>query len=241
MELGKILQLFSGGKDSFLSTCKLLEEENELFLVSYDNGCGLSSENIKHGTERLINRYGKEKVKFLGIYNTSGIWREFFLPFLNLKPSEILKQYGEITFSQFNCLTCRTSMYLYSIAICNNLGINKISDGARYDQGFVIELNPMLDRFNKLLSNYNIELLLPVINMNSDWKRKNELIIHGFVPKTLEPQCLLGVPLPNNEQLSSDIINGTLSFFDKEIIEKCPKLIDNLEKVIKKERGEHLF
>lgn len=233
MESSKVLQLFSGGKDSFLSTCKLLEEDNSVSLITFENGCGLCSENVKHGVDRLIERYGNERVVFLGIYNISGIWREFFLPFFNQKPSEIIEKYGEITFSQFNCLTCRVSMYIYSIAICKNLGIRKISDGARHDQGFVIELEPMLERFKQLLHNYEIELLLPVIDMNSDWKRKNELLIHGFVPKTLEPQCLLGVPLKGGKQPDDDIIQGTLAFFDKEILDRCSNLVDKLEKVIR--------
>ena len=64
MENKRVLQLFSGGKDSFLSTCKLLEKDNVVYLVTYDNGCGLYSNNVKHGSDRLINKYGKEKVKF---------------------------------------------------------------------------------------------------------------------------------------------------------------------------------
>lgn len=232
MNSERILQLFSGGKDSFLSTCKLLEEDNKVVLVTYDNGCGLCNDNVRHGVERLISKYGTDRVQFLGIYNTSGVWREFFIPFFNLKPSEIKKKYGEITFSQFNCLTCRTSMYIYSIALCNYLEIKKISDGARYDQGFVIELDPMLERFKKLLVEYGIDLILPVIDLDSDWKRKNELLIHGFVPKTLEPQCLLGVPLVEGKRPEEDIIQGTLEFFDKEIFGKCFGLVQYVSKVI---------
>jgi hypothetical protein len=238
MESSKVLQLFSGGKDSFLSTCKLLEEDNTVFLATFENGCGLCCENVRHGVDRLTEKYGKERVVFLGIYNISGIWREFFIPFFNQKPSEILEKYGEITFSQFNCLTCRVSMYIYSMALCKNLGIRKISDGARHDQGFVIELEPMLERFKRLLNDYELELLLPVLDMNSDWKRKNELLIHGFVPKTLEPQCLLGVPLKEGKQPDDDTIQGTIAFFDKEILNRCSSLIKKLEKVIREGGSE---
>lgn len=168
----KILQMFSGGKDSFLSACKLLEKDNIVYFVTYDNGFSLNSNNVVQGVNRLSDKYGKDNVKFIGIYNTSGIWRSFFLPFLNLKPSEISEKYGEITYSQFNCLTCRLSMYLYSIVICKRLGINKVSDGARYSQGFAIELTPMLNRFKKLFMEYQIELVLPVIDLNSDWQKK---------------------------------------------------------------------
>ncbi len=227
----KVLQLFSGGKDSFLSTCKLAEQGYTVLLITYKNGCSLCIQNTKHEVERLIKKYG-EKVHFLGYYPTVGIWREFFLPFLNLKPSEIKEKYGEITYSQFNCLTCRTTMYLYSIVFCNYLGIKKISDGARPSQGFVVELPSMLERYEKLLSKYEIELLLPVQYIDSDWTVKNELLLRGIVPKTLEPQCLIGVPLPNGKKPDEDIIQGTLKFFDEEMSPKCYELLCTIEKVI---------
>lgn len=227
----KVLQLFSGGKDSFLSTCKLAEQGYNVLLITYQNGCSLCNQNTKHEAERLIKKYG-EKVHFLGCYPTVGIWREFFLPFLNLKPSEIKERYGEITYSQFNCLTCRTTMYLYSIVFCKYLNIKKISDGARPSQGFVVELPSMLERYKKLLSKYGIELLLPVQHIDSDWTIKNELLLRGIVPKTLEPRCLIGVPLPNGERPDNDIIQGTLKFFDEEMYPKCHELLCTIEKVI---------
>ncbi len=227
----KILQLFSGGKDSFLSACKLIENNNIVFLITYDNGCSLFSNNVEHGANRLITKYGEEQVKFLGVYNISGVWRNFFLPFFNLKPSDVIERYGEITYSQFNCLTCRLSMYLYSIAVCRSLGIDKVSDGARYVQKFAIETKCMLERFKRLFEKYQIELILPVINLESDWQRKNELLVREFVPKMLEPQCLLGSPLENGV-LGEEMIEAVASFYDKEIVDKCDKLIDMVERVI---------
>ncbi len=224
--------MFSGGKDSFLSSCKLLEQNNIIYLITYDNGCGLYSDNAIHGAERLINKYGEERIKFLGIYNTSGIWRNFFLQYFNLEPSEIVERYGEITYSQFNCLTCRLSMYLYSIVICERFNINKVSDGARYSQGFAVETKPVLDRFKKLFGEYHIELILPVVDLNSDWQIKNELLVRGFVPKVLEPQCLLGVPLDNGK-LTEEVIKGVISFYDKEIVDKSEDLINIIRPIIK--------
>lgn len=220
----RILHLFSGGRDSFLSSCRLLESgDNELFLATYSNGCCIGIEHARDEAIRLINKYGNNRVHFQGIYNTSGIWREFFMPIMNLKTSDILGQYGEITFSQINCLTCRISMYIYSIAICKELGISTISDGARHSQKFIIELDPMLKKFEDLLSCYGIRLVLPVVDMDSDWKRKNELLLYGFSPKTLEPQCLLGVPL--KDDIPECVIQGVLAFYEKEVFSKIPDLV----------------
>lgn len=227
----KVLVLFSGGKDSFLSSCKLIEEGYEVFLVTYENGCGLGSENVKHGAERIISRYGEDRVHFLGVYNTVSIWREFFLPFMNMTPTKILEEYGEISYSQFNCLTCRSSMYVYSIALCKILGINNICDGARYSQQFAIETKPLLSRYEEILKTFDITLLLPVVNIESNWELKNELLLRGFIPKTLESQCLLGVPL-SSDGISETEIRGIGTFFDKEITKKIPLLVQKVENML---------
>ncbi|MDR0287352.1 MAG: hypothetical protein LBI03_06590 [Clostridiales bacterium] len=224
----KTLQLFSGGKDSFLAACKLIEEDKMVYLITYENGCGAKAENAKHGADRIIERYGTDSVSFLGVRNIAGIWRHFFLPYFNMKPSEISEKYGEITISQFNCLTCRTAMYLYSIALCKRLDIYIISDGARRDQGFVIELDDMLEKFRQLLLEYDIKLLLPVYNLDSDWERKNLLLLSGFVPKTLEPQCYLGVPLIGGHKPTDDVILGTIEFYNDFVYGKCKEIIDKI-------------
>lgn len=108
----KVLQMFSGGRDSLLSVCRLVEQGKQVSLVTFNNGCMHGSQNVKMTAEHLVDRYGKLNVQFLGIYNMAGIWRNFFLPFLNLKPSEVAEKYGEVTVSQFHCLTCKAGMYV---------------------------------------------------------------------------------------------------------------------------------
>ena len=228
----RILQMFSGGRDSLLAACRLLGEGHSVSLITFDNGCMMNSENIKITADRLVKVYGETRVQVLEICKTMGIWREFFLPFLNLKPSEIAKKYGEITLSQFHCPTCRASMYVYSIAICKYFGIKTISDGARRSQGFAIELDPMIDRFKRMVNNYGLELVLPVLDLESDWERKNEILRHGIIPKVMEPQCLLGVPLPEGG-LSESTVVGAYNFFDLEILPRCDKLVRAAQSVVR--------
>jgi len=199
------LLLFSGGKDSFLSGCCLVEKEFKIHMVTFENGAGLKADNVEHGAERIVKQYGEDRAEFLGVHCTAGIWRNFFLPYFNMKPSEVIKEYGELTVSQFNCLTCRSSMYVWSIIKAKQMGIKYIADGARKDQGFVIELPGMIEKFKSFLAEYSIELLLPVWNLNSDWERKNLLLMRGFVPKTLEPQCLVGVSLPEGKAPDKEV------------------------------------
>ena len=229
----KVLLLFSGGKDSMLSTCRLVNNGYETNLVAYDNGYELAIENIANCAKRLIKVKGEEKIKYLGTFSTIGIYRSFFLPLFNMKPSEISSKYGEATISQLNCLMCRSAMYIYSIILCKILGIKNIAEGARESQQFVIEQKPMLDLYQELLSEYSIDLLLPVISEISDFHVENELLMNGLVPKTFESQCLLGCPIDKNHPITAEVIEGTIDFYLKEILPKIPKLIELNEKPIR--------
>ena len=226
--------LFSGGRDSFLAGCYLIEEGFKIYMVTFENGVGLAAHNAEHGTKRIVKRYGKDRAEFLGVYSVVGIWREFFLPYFNMKPSEISKEFGELTISQFYCLTCRSAMYVWTIIKAKQMGIKYIADGARKDQGFVIELPNMIKRFRDFFAEHSIELLLPVWDLESDWERKNLLLLRGFVPKTLEPQCLIGVGLPGGRIPDEEIQKAAENYFDKVILPRTKKIIATQSKAILK-------
>ena len=63
----EVLILFSGGKDSFLSTLLMLDKGYKVNLVTFDNGYDLKSENVLIGAKRIQKKYGVEKVKILGV------------------------------------------------------------------------------------------------------------------------------------------------------------------------------
>jgi len=219
----KIIVLFSGGKDSFLSTCLVIEQGFKALMVTFDNGAGLSGTNSANGAERIIKKYGSNKAEFLGVRSVVGIWREFVLPFRNMKPKEIAEAYGELTVSQFNCLTCRSAMYTWTILKAQELGIKHVADGARKSHGFVIELPCMLERFREFFLEFGIELLFPVWDLESGWRLKNLFLTRGFVPKVIEPQCLLGTPLSGI--LDEEVQEATVSYFDQIVRPRAAKLI----------------
>ena len=221
----EVILLFSGGKDSFLSTCILLEEGYRVNLVTFENGFGLSPHNAQHGADRLIEKYGKSRVDFWGVKSISSFWREFFLPYFNMKPSNIAKEYGELPISQFHCLSCRMAMYIWCIIIAKQRGIEFIADGARKDQRFVIELPSFIEELKTFLGQYEIKILLPVFDLDSKQKTKNQIMLRGFVPKVLEPQCLMGVPLPDDKEPDHEIQSGAITFFNKIIKPRAHQLI----------------
>ncbi len=224
----KVLVLFSGGKDSMLSTVLLIEQGVETLLVHYDNSLELGSKNAKNGYKRLMKKYSEDKVKYLGVKKIDAIFRSFIKDFYNLKVDEILKEYGKISFSQFNCLACRLSMYVTTIILCKQLNISYVADGARNSQLFAIEQDDMLNLFKELFKEYNIDLLLPVKNLENDFEEKNEFLVRGIIPKVNETQCLIGMPLYTNDR---EILNATINVYKKFLYPKINDLIERYKNV----------
>jgi len=216
--------LFSGGKDSFLTVCLLIEQGLKVNMITFRPCAGIGDENARCGADRIIEKYGK-MANFLGVFPIAGIWREFVLPYFNMTPSEIISEFGEITPSQFNCLTCRSAMYVATIIQAREMTISIVGDGARKDQGFVIELPIMIERFQQFFLDFSISLKFPVLDLDSDWRLKNLLLARGFVPKVFEPQCLLGAPLPNNQIPSENIQEATEEYFSKIIEPRARQMI----------------
>lgn len=208
----KVILMLSGGRDSFLSACRLLDKGYQVDMVTYKNGCDIQALKSKEVAERIIKIYGDESAHFLGVRSISGYIRDFYPLYMNKTNYELYQKYGELTQSQLNCLICRTSMYILSIIICKKYGIKLIAEGGRRSQGFAIEQDSMIGRYKSLLKEYDIELIMPVYDLYDNWKLKNELLKKGFAPKTWEPQCLLGYPLEKN--LSTTVMDGILKFYD---------------------------
>lgn len=226
----KALILFSGGKDSLLASLLLIEKGFTIYLVTYENGCGLNSKAAITMGKRLIKKYGEDKVKIIGIKNIAPIWREFLNKYYNLTPSEIIKRYGEVPISQFNCLSCRLAMYISSIIICRQMNINYVADGARKDQLFAIEQEPLLNKFTQLFKQYEINILFPLQDLDDNFELKNQILIRGIVPKTYEPQCLLGMPITASD-INDTIIKSVETVYEKLLKEAACKMIEKYKDV----------
>ena len=219
MSTEKVILMLSGGRDSFLAACRLLEKSPDYYLLmaTYDNGCSYCSDKAKIVAERIIAKYGANRAKYLGVYNISSVIREFFSPYFNMKPEEQAEKFDGLTPSQFHCLICRTSMYIYSIWLAMLNGAGYIAEGGREDQEFVIELPGMArERFPALVKSAGLDLLLPVYEMNDNWVRDNELLARGFLCKSYEPKCLIGYPI--NQSVDQSVINGVHLYFDQIIL-----------------------
>lgn len=230
-----VLLMLSGGRDSFLAACRLLDDPEKcekLYMVTYDNGCMCEVDRVKSVADRIIERYGADRAEYLGVFSIAGIAREFFHPYFNMTPEEQKERFQGMTPSQFHCLVCRTSMYIHSIWLCKIKGIHYIAEGGRKSQQFVIEQEGMaLKRYPELVESAGLKLLLPVYDLdkdwvpdedfNADWERDNELLMHGYRIKCDEAKCLISVP--SNGSIDQSVIDGVHAYYDEVMLPRIQK------------------
>lgn len=228
----EVLLLYSGGKDSLLSAYYLMEQGYHVNLIHYDNCSMIGTENIKRGAELLEKRFGKDKITYLGVAPVISEIRSL-KKLENIPFSEIIKEYGDITFSQYQCLICRCAMYCYSAMIAENSDIKYIAEGARKSQLFAIEQPTMIERYKKFLNRYGLELLTPVYDLTDDLHKENVLLQAGIWDCSCESKCMLGYPL--KEELSESIIKGIENIYDKVIEPEMDRLMnrETEKKVVK--------
>lgn len=220
-----VLVMLSGGRDSFLATCRLIEQGNHVHMVTYDNGCMSNTKAATQVAKRIIKKYGTSRASFIGIYSVTTYLYRLQEAYLYKTTSESSKRYPDLIPAQLPCLACRTGMYLEAIVYCKTHNIQCIAEGARKVQKFIVELPEMIEKYKILVQKNEIDLILPVYELSDDWERKLELADRGYIPKTLEPQCWLGCPM--RQELSPSEIMSLVSYYDNEIEPKLQKIIND--------------
>lgn len=229
----KVLLMYSGGLDSFLSACRLVQAGYQVLLIHFDNGSIIGTEYIEKGANVLKERFGK-RIEYLGIVSTAGVNMRL-KKIENQKLSTIAMNFGNTTLSQYQCLICRSAMYYYAAAICLEKGIHYVAEGARKSQKFAIEQTPILEEYYNFLKQYDLELLLPVIDLEDDVEKILEINEWGYPAIPYESKCLLGYHLEDEYPVDDEIIEGTLNIFKSIIRPELDKLMndENSKNIIK--------
>lgn len=197
-----VLILFSGGMDSFLATCRLIRDGFKAVPILFNNGALAGETNITHSIERLINRYGSDRVSYAGVYNTAALIQRINSYSMSAPWSSMGRLYSNMTNTQAMCLNCQTAMWIAAIAYARSSGINKIACGYRQTDEFCTGQEPYFQIIKTIAEQYDIELIRPVWD-DTKWRRHPsgdgrayEMIEQGFEPQVYEPKCMLGVPVP---------------------------------------------
>ena len=98
-----------------------------------------------------------------------------------------------------------------------------------FSQLFAIEQPSMLKEYRSLLQEYEIELVTPLLELESDYDRKIELLIRGINPTVIEPQCHFGVPM--KKPLTKEEELEVSHLYQEELKPKCLKLIKMSENI----------
>ena len=228
----EVLLMYSGGLDSILSCIRLVSKGYKVYLIHFDNGSCIGTENIQIGAQRLINCF-KDRVEFLGIASTASrfIYYREMIDIENLNAEELNNKYGKISISQYRCLLCRMAMYTYTIALARKMNIKYIAEGARKSQLFAIEQEELLNEFRLLCNKYDIELLTPVLDIVDDYEKENEIYMWDINLCAGESKCLLGYPM--NKRLTKEELNDIKELY-KSIIYLQEKDINEKRVILQK-------
>lgn len=223
--MGDVILLYSGGLDSVLSACRLVCSGYKVHLIHFDNGSSIGSERVLEGAKHLEETFG-EKIDYLGVIPIIGTVNRF-KKIENQKFSQIAKEFGNLSISQYQCLLCRSAMYYNALGIALENGYSFIAEGARISQKFAIEQTPMINEYRALLNNYGIELLTPVIELDDDYQRTLEISYYGLPICAYEAKCFLGYPIDEENPVSDEVVSDTVEFFRKFILPEIDKLMND--------------
>ena len=188
--------LFSGGLDSSLAVCAMIEKGYDVHLLHYDTGA-LISNNLVNIRYAELKKIYEECIIRLYERNVSGGFRRIALVSLE----EDIKKYGV----SLICVGCKLAMHVQCIIYCKNNGIRCVADGSTERQKRYGEQREVsLEFIKKFYQEYDIDYRNPIYNLDKKII-KYGLFDRGMTIQPLEDTCLF---------------SNTFSIADDEAIEK---------------------
>lgn len=220
------LVLFTGGKDSFLAACKEVSLGKHVTLLSFTNGSTLCSECFGYGANRLIKKFGDDKIEFAGIYNTGGIVRAYNRGQQRIPHQEFIERYSTVTWQQLSCLHCQTAMWLAAMAYARVHSMSEISCGYRETDNSCTGFVEYTDAIARVASKSGLLIHLPMWSVSDEFQRDVQMELFGFEPAIQKPRCAL--KYAQDIKMSEQEIDNLLSYFSDVIEPEAPRLVDEL-------------
>ena len=177
----KCAVLFSGGLDSSLAACFMLEKNYDIDLLHFDQGALITNNLYSIRAEELKKAYPKRNINLFNI-NVSGIFRKIALVSIE---QDILKYKHSLI-----CLGCKISMHLQTIIYCHENNISVVADGSAARQKRYAEQSPSsINYLRSLYSKYKIQYLTPIYDLEKSDIKYN-LFDRGITIQPLEDTCL---------------------------------------------------
>lgn len=183
--------LFSGGLDSSLAVCRMVEKGYVPELLHFNQGALISNNLVSIRYNELKAVYN-DYLGDIHFFNVSGLFRRIALVPLE----EDIKKYN----ISLVCLGCKLAMHAQSVIFCKKNDISVIADGSnerqkRYGEQRKIALDFIRDLYNQ----YKILYENPVYNLDKK-DIKYGLFDRGITIQSLEDTCLFS----NTFSIASD-------------------------------------
>lgn len=230
--MSDVLLMFSGGKDSFLTACKLAENGHNVKILVFNSGCIAGEENALVTAQRLVRKYGKH-IEVLGIRTSMATRILIDRPWKTMSMEELSKYYPNVTGIQSQCFFCQTSMWIEAIAYCVAKDIKYIACGYKSSDKFCTGSEYYMDILANICSDYNLEMKTPMWSFvdteNGIDIRDEEMHRRRFIPSVLEPKCTVGLPV--KQKISDEEMLELIRYFNEHVDYK--NLINKSSKVLK--------
>lgn len=196
----RTLVLFSGGMDSFVTACRCIEDGEFVGLLFCNGGYVVDEENILHSVARLHNRYGENALTYEGAVCTAGIIKRLSEWWEGAAVKELAVRFPNMRIAQMQCLHCQTAMWVAAIAMARARNYDKICAGCRSDDIFCTGSERFQQAMDEIANEFGIHAMFPVLyteNWEAPWsqQRQIEMENRGFLPRVLEPKCMIGRPV----------------------------------------------
>lgn len=234
-ESKRVLVLFSGGKDSFLTACKYLDAGYSVGLLSFNNGALAAEKHLLHGATRLSNRYGADRVQYEGVYNTAATISRLKEWYANQSYMVLRTEFSNLVPTQVMCLHCQVAMWIAAIAYADARHFDAIATGYHKSDEFCTGSTKFIRAMSALAGVRRIHVDTPLWEEADDgvpWEvwRDLQMTSRGFEPSVLEPKCMLGMPC---SKLTPDQEREMVCYYERHLIKIAESQITHLSSVFK--------
>lgn len=177
----KCAVLFSGGLDSSLAACYMIEKGYDLDLLHIDQGALLTNNLVEIRAREIETAYPATSV-VLRKLNAAGFFRKLALTTIE---EDILKYKMSLV-----CVGCKLAMHVCTISYCLNNKVSMVADGSnqrqeRYGEQRQVALNFIRQMYNQ----YRIKYENPVYRVDKS-DIKYGMFDRGLTIQPLEDTCL---------------------------------------------------
>lgn len=177
----KCAVLFSGGLDSSLAVCKMIEQGYDIELLHFDQGALLSNDLPSIRMSEIQKAYPSSSVTMHKI-NASGIFRCLALTTLE---SDIIKHNVSLI-----CMGCKLAMHVCASIFCVRNNISVVADGSTKRQERYAEQRMIaIDFIKNLYGKYGIIYTNPIYYLEES-DIKYGLFDRGLTIQSMEDTCL---------------------------------------------------